>query len=214
MIVDIVQTKTNFNMEWKANTKGKEIAVGVAPFIKGKFQVQIDYEKGRKIDLYYNPLDTTWGTKMTDRLSFKIFEANELIGKIVGATKKTGFLKAYAYYDVTFEGKQYYAYEVGFGSKGLYLCIYRDEQLIAIIDKALKVVNFKDTYKAFIKNDSDFDIVILFTIYYDATSYGDVMEIAVLSLKEKRVNTIQKELISKFDQSFIDTIKAEEMISE
>ena len=96
----------------------------------------------------------------------------------------------------------------------MYLCIYRNEQLIAIVDKALKVVNFKDTYKAYIKNDSDFDIVMLFTIYYDATSYGDVMEIAVLSVKEKRVNTIQKELISKFDQTFIDTIKAEEMISE
>lgn len=212
MIVDIVQTKTNFNMEWRANTKGKEIAVGVAPFIKGKFQVQIDYEDGRRIDLYYNPLDTTWGTKLSDRLSFKIFEDSGLVGKIVGATKKTGFLKAYAYYDISFEGEQYYAYEVGFGSKGLYLCIYRNDQLIAIVDKALRVVNFKDTYRAYIKNEVDFDIVMLFTIYYDSTSYGDVMEIAVLSVKEKRVNTIQKELIAKYDPSFISEIKALEGI--
>lgn len=214
MIVDIVQTKTNFNMEWRASSNEQEIAIGIAPFIKGKFQVQIDYNKGRKIDLYYNPLDTTWGTKLSDRLSFKIFEDSELIGKLVGATKKIGLLKSYAYYDASFEGEQYYAYEVGFGSKGLYLCIYKNEELIAIVDKALKVINFKDTYRAYIKNKADFDIVMLFTIYYDATSYGDVMEIAVLSVKEKRVNTIQKELINKFDQSFIDSIKANETINE
>lgn len=33
------------------------------------------------------------------------------------------------------------------------------------------------------------------------------MEIAVLSVKEKRVNTIQKELIAKYDPSFISEIK-------
>ncbi len=208
MIVDIVQTKTNFNMEWKANSQGQEIAVGVAPFVKGKFQVQVNYQDGQQMDLYYNPLDTTWGTKLSDRLSFKVIKNDAVVGKIVGATRKTGFLKAYAYYDFTFKDKQYYGYEVGFGSKGLYLCIYEDDKLIAIVDKALRVVNFKDTYKAYIENEADFNAVMLFVIYYDSTSYGDVMEIAVLSVKEKRVNTIQKELIAKYDSEFIAKVKA------
>jgi len=44
-------------------------------------------------------------------------------------------------------------------------------------------------------------------IYYDITAYGDVMEIALHSTKEKWVNTPYKELIEKYDASFISRIK-------
>ena len=43
-------------------------------------------------------------------------------------------------------------------------------------------------------------------IYYDTIQYGDVMERAVHSKKKDALNTIQKDLIAKFDRSFIPRV--------
>lgn len=209
MIVDIVQTKSNFDMKWEVKENGDYIGTCFAPFQNGQFCVQVNFSDSKTTQLYYNPMDTTWGARLSDRLSFKVLREGEKVGSIVGRTKKTGFLKAYAYYDFQLNGNQYYGYEVGFGRKGLYLCIYRNERLIAIVDKALRVVNYKDTYTAYLESPADLEVVLLFTIYYDATAYGDVMEVAVASVQEKRVNTLQKELIEKFDPTFISRIKGQ-----
>ena len=214
MIVNILQTKPNFEMEWKIQNGDEQVALAHSPFEKGCFQVFLKYQNGLSQRLYYNPSDTTWGSKIADRLSFKLFEKDDKIGHLVGKTKKTGFLKAYAYYEYVHKGQCYYGYEVGFGKDGLYLCVYKDDRLIAIVDKQLRVVNFKDVYTAYIENDEDIEVVIPFVIYYDVTAYGDVMEIAVMSVHEKRVNTIQKELIEKYDASFISRIKARDGIIE
>ena len=40
------------------------------------------------------------------------------------------------------------------------------------------------------------------------TAHGDVMEVAVHSDVHKKVNTIQKELITKYDPEFIPRVKA------
>ena len=143
-----------------------------------------------------------------------MFENNTVVGKLVGRTKKTGFLKAFAYYEFQYDNNVYYGYEVGFGSKGLYLCIYQEEELIAIVDKKLRVVNYRDVYTAYMLNDEDLKVVVPFVVYYDSVAYGDVMEVAVLSVKEKRVNTIQKELIEKYDSSFIELIKERDGLIE
>lgn len=211
MIVRIEQTKSSFDMQWNAIVDGKIIAVSNAPFERGMFQVEINYSGMNSHKLYYNPSDTTWGSKLSDRLSFKLFENQFMLGRIVGRTKKTGFLKAYAFYEFTFNEETYFGYEVGFGAKGLYLCIYRGEELIAIVEKELRVVNFKDNYIAYILDSKYLNVVLPFAIYYDVTSYGDIMEIAVVSVREKRVNTIQKELINKFDEKFIEQVKSMEV---
>lgn len=214
MIVDILQTKTNFDMEWVIQEKNEQVALAHSPFEYGRFQVFLEYQSGNKQRLYYNPSDVTWGKKFADRLSFKLFEKEDIIGHMVGRTRKVGFLKAYAYYEYLHKGQMYYGYEVGFGKNGLYLCVYREDQLIAIVDKQLRVVNFKDVYTAYIENAEDIEIVIPFVIYYDATAYGDVMEVAVMSVREKRVNTIQKELIEKYDANFIFRIITRDGIVE
>ena len=210
MIVEIVQTKSNFDMQWEVREKDYHIGKCSSPFEQGRFCVDVNLSGYKPMKLYYNPADTTWGSHLSDRLSFKVFREDEKVGAIVGKTKKTGFLKAYAYYDFLLDGKQYYGYEVGFGREGLFLCVYREEKLIAIVEKSLRVVNFKDKYTAYVENPVDLNVVLLLSIYYDATAYGDVMEIAVASIKEKRVNTVQKELKEKFDQKFMDKIKAME----
>lgn len=215
MLLNIQQTKSNFHMEWTVTDKNCQMYSFVkAPFVTGKFQADVYFDDKTQYSLYYNPYDTSYGTKMKDKLSFKVLQDGECLGKIVGQTKAVGFLRSYPYYEFSFNHGLYYGYEVGFGSQGLYLCIYKDNQLIAIVDKALRVINYKDSYTAYLLDEQYAKAVIALVVYYDVVAYGDLMQIALLSVKERRVNTVQKELIAKYDPAFIPKIKAMEGIAD
>ena len=211
MILNIRQTKNYIDMEWLVTDTSEELYTLVkAPFATGKFQADAFFKDKSQYTLYYNPTDAAWGNKLKDRLSFKILQDGNYLGAVVGQTKKLGFLKSYAYYEFTFNNEVYYGYEVGFGFKGLYLCIYKGEQLIAVVDKTVTVVNFKDCYTAYMLDEQYAKLVVLFVVYYDVIVYGDPREIALLSVQQRTVNTIQKELIAKYDPDFIAKIKAME----
>lgn len=210
MILSIIQTKTNFDMQWEILDKTNEyIATAISPFTQGKYEILLTYKDKRQEEqiLYFNPTDTTWGNKMVERMSFKILKNNEKIGHIVGQVQKTGFLKGYPYYEIVYEGNLYYGYEVGFGKKGLYLCIYKGESLIAIVDKQLKVINYQDVYNIYFEDSMYIPVLLPFILYYDSTAYGDMMEVSLISIKTKQVITRQKELIAKYDPTFIPRIQ-------
>lgn len=215
MIFNIRQTKTYIDMEWLVTDTNDELYTLVkAPFVTGKFQADAFFKDRTQYALYYNPSDTTWGTKLKDRLSFKVLRDGCCLGTVVGQTKKLGFLKSYAYYEFTLDNEVYYGYEVGFGRRGLYLCIYHGDQLIAIVDKSVTVVNFQDCFTAYLSDEQYAKLTILFVIYYDVIAYNDPREIALLSVQQRSVNTIQKELIAKYDPDFIAKIKAMEQSRE
>lgn len=213
MILNIQQIKSNFDMKWLAFDKNEEIFSCVeAPFVTGKFEAKATFYDSNTVNMYYNPYDNSYGTKWADRLSFKFLSNNALVGNVVGKTKKVGFLKSYPYYEMTFNNETYYGYEVGFGSQGLFLCIYKGDELIAIVDKKLRVINYKDSYTAYIKDESYAIVTVLLVTYYDVITYGDLLQIALFSLSEKRVNTFQKDLIAKYDPDFIPRIKTQDGI--
>lgn len=54
-------------------------------------------------------------------------------------------MQPYPYCQLDYENESF-LYEVGLGYKGLYLCIYQGEHLIAIVDKELIVKNYKDRF--------------------------------------------------------------------
>lgn len=209
-MLDIVQTKANFNMEWVACCGEEVISVAKSPFERGQFNIYVDFRDSLNQRMYFNPSDKTWGTKLKDRMSFKLFEGEDKIGYIVGQPKKIGFLKSYLYYEFEYKGKLYLGYEVGFGSNGLFFCIYEGEHTIAIVTKNLHVENFKDKYTAYLIDEKYASVVILFTLYYDSVAFGDKGEVAVFSIQRQGVNTIQKELIAKFDTAFIPAVLAME----
>ena len=68
--------------------------------------------------------------------------------------------------------------------------------------------NFQDEYKIYATSDDFIRPIMALLIQYDMTSHGDVMEVAVRSVKHKKVNTMQKELIAKYDPEFIPRVKA------
>lgn len=215
MIFEIQQTRTNFNMVWIAEQGKKSIATAICPFEKGQLNIAIDYFDKDRFCLSYNPNDTSFGTSLLNRLSFKLIHSEKVVGSIVGKNQKVkGFLQSYPYRVMNFQDANYYLYEVGFGNDGLYLCIYKENQLIAIAEKDLKVVNFQDHYTVYALNEDDLKIIMPLIMHYDITAHGDMMEIAVRSVKKKKVNTIQKELITKYDSTFIMTIKQKDGIAD
>lgn len=209
MIFEIQQTKTNFNMVWIAKQENKTIATAISPFEKGQLNIEIDYLDNNKFRLYYNPNDASLGTSFTDRFSFKLLCNEIVVGHIVGKNQKVkGLFQSYSYRIMNFQNTNYYLYEVGFGNDGLYLCIYKENELIAIADKDLKVINYKDHYTVYALNENYLKILLPLIMHYDITAHGDMMEIAVRSVRKKKVNTIQKGLIAKYDPNFIPRIKA------
>lgn len=215
MIFEIQQTKTNFNMVWIAEQEKKSIATVVCPFEKGRLNITFDYMDKDRYCLFFNPYNTSFRTSLLDRLSFKLIHNEGVVGSIVGKTQKVkGFLQSYPYRVMNFQNINYYLYEVGFGSNGLYLCIYKENELIAIAEKDLKVVNFRDHYTVYLLNYNNFKVIMPLLIHYDITEHGDMMEVAVRSVKMKKVNTVQKELIAKYDPTFIPKIKQRDRIIE
>ena len=211
MIFEIQQVKTNFNMVWIAEKEEKSIVTAICPFEKGQLNIMLDYLDKDKFCLSYNPNVSSLGTSLIDRLSFKLMHNEEIVGTIVGKNQKAkGFLQSYPYRVMNYKGVNYYLYEVGFGNDGLYLCIYKEDQLIAIAEKDLEIVNYRDHYTVYALNEEDLKIIMPLVMHYDVTAYGDVMEIAVHSVKKKKVKTIQKELIAKYNPEFISKIEQEE----
>lgn len=189
------------------------LCTAVSPLEKGCLNIIMDYPSGEKHRLYYNPSDTSHGTSLIDRLTFKLFDGDNLIGTVVGQNKKVkGFLQSYPYRVLKTGNEEFFLYEVGFGSKGLFLCIYKGDELIAIADKDLIVINYQDKYTVYSESSEYASIIMTLIMHYDITAHGDMMEISLASVKKKKVNTIQKELIAKYDSSFIPKIKAYEGI--
>lgn len=212
MIVALNQTKTFKDLEWVFKKDGDSIANSLSPFEIGQLQIMINTGSDTALRLYFNPSDTTYGRRLEDRLSFHILENENYAGYIVGRTKGR-FLKGYAYYEMKYNEAMYHCYEIGLGNKGLFLCIYQGDTLIAVVEKALKVIDFKDNYMLYLTSEKYFSVTALFTLYYDVTSYGNILERKVHSSATTLKFTRNKELLAKFDPLFIQRIKDEDKIT-
>ena len=212
MQLSVQQTKTNFNLVWEVLDKDNQRYAYIdAPLAMGYFEATAIFRNHTPKRLYHNPNDKTLGNSMADRLNLKIFEnQNDYVGTIESAVEKIGFLKSYIYHKIEYKGTEYSAYEVGFGKKGLYLCIYKGDKIIAIVNKKCRVINYKDSYVCYLENEEYADIVLAYVVYYDMVSYGDLLEIALYSGEEKLVVTLQKELKAKFVADFIPKIIAQD----
>ncbi len=208
MIYNLRQVKTNFDMQWIIQDAANNIVCNAAcPLKIGKFEVFMRYPDNINYTLYYNPLDTSYGGKIKDRLSFKIINENkELTGRLVGATQKTGkfFWQGYQYYDISFGNKNYAGYEVGLGTDGIALCLYENDTIVATIIKNPRVVNFRDEYKMYVLSEEYLKIASMFVVYYDALKFANLGEIKLYSETYTVLLTHNKELKSKYDPNFIN----------
>ena len=178
-----------------------------APFSTQSFYANFYYEGQRRQKLYYNPTDTQFGARLSDRLSFKLFEDEEWVGTLIQKTQKTkGFLQSYPYYQIDIEDRMYRGYEVGFGRKGLYLCFYQNDECLSVVEKELVTRQYQDIYHLYMLSEATLPALLPFLVYYDMTKYGDIGEYSLHSYKKTTLNTIQKELIKKYDPDFIQRV--------
>lgn len=119
-------------------------------------------------------------------------------------TKKgTNIFNGYRYFGFKFGNDDIEAFTVGFNRKGLYLCIYINGVLKAIVDKEQEVYGYEPKYEIYAENNVNKAMLFLATAYWDAVYWKQE------SPRQTMVyNTVSKEVKTKYDPDFIPRIKA------
>lgn len=204
MIVRMEQEKTSLEFTYRFTQSNETICVAQSPFQMGKFDMYIRYVDGAVRQFHF---DSSVGDSLKERMSFKLFENGTRIGTFVGATKGR-FFSGYTYYELEYHGRTYALYAVGLGTKGLCLCLYEGDRLLAEAEKDMVVKNHQDTYTLYLESLADFPLLSAALLYYDVISYGDFMDLTVHSVKRTVAVTRNKELLAKYDPDFIAQIRA------
>lgn len=140
---------------------------------------------------------------------------NEIIGKIKYITitpKKKIFEapKAYSYQEFTFKGEKYEMYDVRINGIGIYYCIYKDDELVAIVERNLNVKNWLDNYTIYSLNEIDKEFLCLATAYYDYVNFEErKLEPSTATYHAENGNgyiEFRKNILDKFDPKFIEKI--------
>lgn len=208
MIIDLEQQRTGLDISYFFSRGNSTLCTAYAQQNMGKFKMELRYEGKPSQFLYFDPHSA--GT-IKDRMTFWLYQKDELIGSFVGATHKTGLIfGGYAYYKIRYNEKAYELYEIGLGNKGLFLSLYSGGTVCAVAEKNVTVTNYRDQYKLYIEKESDFYVFSAALLYYDVISYGDFLKINAHSSRTRFVYTKNEELIEKCDFGFIERVKSQE----
>lgn len=116
--------------------------------------------------------------------------------------KGTNFFNGIYYWTFEIANTKYTAFEVGFGRKGIYLCVWNNEMTKAIVSKDVHAKRFESKYSIFIEDEAIAEIATICSLFWDLTRYypsGSSEEFYTL-------NTWQKELKNKYDSKFIERV--------
>lgn len=144
--------------------------------------------------------------KKTDKQSERVLQGVFGFGENNGHIYYSGDENASCFngmYYWTFElvNKTYTVYEVCLGRKGIYLCIYDGDELIAQISKNTKTKNNNNQYEIFSKKDV-FELLSCICIFWDMLHFppGSVHDFG-------KMNAWNRELREKYDGDFIKNVK-------
>ena len=215
MIVEMKQVKTGAAPQYEFFKGNNLICRASAPNEKGRVLFCIDHKGGRNQQLYYNPSDTSYGADLKSRMSFKIFEQNQYVGRMHGDTEVIGkgkiFNKHAPLYRVNYQGVEYRVYDVGLGKDGRYLCCYYEDTLIFVVEKHRVVKNYQDSYTLYIEENGDMPLAALIMVYIDVVAFSNMIEDRGHSISVDNFTSVPV-IQNKFDPEFINRIKAMEEI--
>lgn len=147
-----------------------------------------------------------------NRLVCDVFLNDNLIGGIfqwLVVQKKILFIPVgYDYYGLAFNDMNFQIFEVGLGGDQHYLCFYKDDKLISIVHKHMRVINNLDTFTAYLEDEEYLSAVCIFTLYLDELDYYNSNEVVVHKESNEEYISSNEELNKKFDPTFIPRIKA------
>lgn len=218
MIISLEQTTNQPNISYrlKDSKTGEEIANASDNFKEwatleinnNKYEIIRNPKIVQKVNSFPNfPQTLKW--KKT--VGFIITKNSETFGyyypDAATITKKLGFIK----FNITFNtyclGNDIYTcHRVGLKGTGCsYFCILKQGVTVAIIKKPDKVINYKDTFTAYIKDKNIYEQICLIMIVIDTTEFVNIDDGGLSVGGERYISVAQAEK-DLFDSNFIDEV--------
>ena len=134
---------------------------------------------------------------------FTLIIANEQCIVYYCGKKGTNFLNGISFWTITYQGREYTFYEVGKGHKAIYLCIWENDNIVAISSKNTNCKKYGSEYDLYFENQAlPLEIVLSINLCWDLMRFWPDSDEGSPTL-----NTWQKELKNKYDPDFIPRIK-------
>ena len=120
----------------------------------------------------------------------------------------------YCYHYIEQDGIRYCLYEVGFGKRAVYYCIYSDDILIAMVSLNMTVHNGQNIYEIYAEDSVELPLILILILlkdWYTAWDYDKNRRFTAYHYEytEYRcLNTWQMALKEKYDPDFIEKIVA------
>lgn len=206
MIVKLIQTRANISSEYNVVSQNGEILYSATIPLNTKFsQIELYRNNAQIYTLNFNASESA---KNIFRIGAKVktlpFIINDSMGDSVGEiySKYTKFFLGYPYFEILLDGHTYQAYRIGMGKEGLKIPIYEKECQVALVEKPTVVKDNKDEYEISALDPSSLELAVIFTIYFDVSNYGNRGEVVYKKTQVEYINTLNKELKSKYDPNF------------
>ena len=118
-------------------------------------------------------------------------------------------LQKYFYYKYTIKGTVLYAYELSHDTTDILYCIYNEHnQMIATISKKTTVVHGHARYTIYSCNEEWFKYAAILTTCWSICNTEE--DGSAMSITKKTEVTINPELLSKYNPTFINQVKQKE----
>ena len=136
-----------------------------------------------------------------------IFKLTNNIDEILGfaSLSRNKIFFGYSYFQIVCGDIVYTGYEIGLGKKGLFLCIYINDMQVALFERNNIIVNNLDTYTVNTNQHENLELIFLLGIYYDYLQKRNTANIKY-SKTQYILSSTNKELLSKYDSNFINSI--------
>lgn len=118
--------------------------------------------------------------------------------------KGSNFLNGIYFWVFKIDNQEYTAYEVGFGRKGIYLCIWHENQILAIVSKDVHTKRFESNYTIYAEDYFPVDLASVCSLFWDLSRYYPTSS----SEEFHTLNTWQKELKNKYDSDFLNRMNS------
>lgn len=117
----------------------------------------------------------------------------------------THFFNGIYYWTFELENEVYTVYEVGFGHRAIYYCVYFEGKTVAILSVKMKGETAAIEFDIYAMNHVPVDLIGAIATFVDSYRYQGKTDTEVIHC----LNTLQKKLRNKYDKEFIEMIKRE-----
>lgn len=142
--------------------------------------------------------------------TFSIKKDNKIIGYIAEKFFKTGkflcFDSGYIYHEIKVNDSIAAAFHVGLGRKGQYYQFNNNGETVGMIEKIRKVVNYRDKYILYVKDEKMQLMLLLFNLFLETGIHYNFMVAGEGNVVTNQTGRSAKEVREKYDENFINEV--------